>query len=303
MRTEEVLAIAESMLDKRIRAVPRIEVPKIEVGNGPGDEEVQIVLFSDLQTGLKFPGFSARILQNRVHRLARRVGKITAIHRTAYPIRRLAVFALGDMVHNDRIGRVISLDELEKVVMDQVYEVAVPCFTEFLLAMRQVFSEIDVYTVDGNHGSLGKFAAVKTNWDNIVYRTTALGLREYPEIRWHIETEKFWQKVQIWKWTFLLVHGDAIPMHLTLPWYGLTTRAMRWQGSLPGKKFRYMCLGHFHTASSVDWNEMEIFVNGSFVTSNQWVLKKLGLASSTIQWTMGCHPRKGVSWRYKLRLD
>lgn len=64
-----------------------------------------------------------------------------------------------------------------------------------------------------------------------------------------------------------------------------------------------MCLGHFHNASFIDWNEVEIFVNGCFVSDDQWVLKKLGLASSTTQITFGVHPRKGVTWRYKVRLD
>ena len=72
---------------------------------------------------------------------------------------------------------------------------------------------------------------------------------------------------------------------------------------MEGMKYHYVCLGHFHVASMLDWNDIEIFVNGCFVSSNQWVLKKLGLSSSTVQLAFGVHPRKGVTWRYKIRLD
>ena len=299
---EQALKLVGRLLAKHVTAMPRMEISPFPSSEGQGDEEIAVLMVSDLQTGLKFTGFNSHVLRERVRKLAIGVEKVVSLHRRAYPVRRLAVFALGDMVHNDRIGRVISLDELEKVVMEQVFDVASPCLSELLVTLRQTFEMIDVYTVDGNHGSLGKYAAVKTNWDNVVYRTCELQLAQYPEIRWHIEKKEFWQKVKLGKWVFLLTHGDSIPMHLTLPWYGITTRAMRWQGSLPGRDFQYLCMGHFHTASSLDWNEMEVFVNGAFVTSNGWVLKKLGLASSTVQWFFGVHPRRGVTFRYKIRL-
>lgn len=303
MRTEEVLALAEQIVLRHTKALPMVQPQAITISEGEGDEEIQVLLLSDLQIGHQTPSTTVRILRNRAERLTERTIKLATLHRNAYPIRKLTVFVLGDVVQNDRIGRVVSLDELEKVVMDQVFEVAVPVLSKMFLTFAQYYDKVNIYTVAGNHGALGRFAATKTNWDTIAYLAVAGQLANQPTIKFHIERDHFYQKVKIWKWVFLLVHGDQIPVHLTLPWYGLTTKAMRWQGSLPGPQFHYMCLGHFHHASFVDWNEVEIFVNGCFVTDDQWVLKRLGLRGSTTQVTFGVHPRKGVSWRYKVRLD
>jgi len=303
VKTEKAIQIATQLTEKYVVSLPEVQPLSVPIEYGDGDEEVQVLMLSDFQIGHQTPSTTARIIRNRARRLADRTIKLATIHRQAYPIRRLVVFLEGDVVQNDRIGRVVSLDELEMVVMDQVFEVAVPTLSEMLLTFAQHYEQVDVYTVDGNHGSLGKYAAIKTNWDTVTYLAVAGQLKNQKTIKFHIERKMFWQKVKIWKWCFLLVHGDQIPMHLTLPWYGITTRAMRWQGSLPGPPFHYMCLGHFHLASSLDWNDMEIFVNGAFVSDDQWVLKRLGLSSSTVQWTFGVHPRKGVTWRYKVRLD
>jgi len=303
MKTEEALLIAESIITRRVEALPPAKLSAFEPKAQGGDEETAVLLLSDMQIGHLTPTTTTRVVRNRAMRLAERIVKIVEIHRQAFPINRLAIFALGDIVHNDRVGRTVSLDELEQVVMEQVFASAVPTLTDFLLSLQPHFAKIDVYTVDGNHGSLGRYSAVKTNWDNVVYRTLALRLAEQPRISFTIAKDSFYQKVSIYKWTFLLAHGDQIPMHLTLPWYGLTTRAMRWQGSLPGKKFHYLTIGHFHVCSSLDWNELEIFVNGAFITDDQWVYKKYGLSNSTSQWLFGVHPRQGISFRYKVRLD
>jgi len=303
LATEIAVDEVQKMVMKHVKAIPEFKVPKLPKHKPGGDEEVQVLMLSDLQIGHMTPTTTVQIIRNRARRLTARVIRIAEIHRKAYPVKKLVIFLLGDIVQNDRVGKLVSLDELEIVVMDQVFKVAVPILSEMLLALQEHYEEIEVHAVDGNHGSLGKYAATKTNWDTVAYLTVAALLRNQPRITFNIERDAFFKKVKIGKWTFLLVHGDQIPMHMTLPWYGITTRAMRWQGSLPGGKFRYMCLGHFHLASSLDWNDMEIFVNGAFVSDDQWVLKKLGLAGSTIQYTFGVHQLKGVSWRYKLRLD
>lgn len=196
------------------------------------------------------------------------------------------------------------MNELECTLMPQMFKYAVPGLSEMLLTWCTQFEKVDVHCVPGNHGGFGKFQSDDFNLDTLIYMTVRDRTANQSNLHWFIEMERFWQKVSIQRKVFLLAHFDQIPMHLTLPWYGLTTKAMRWQGSLPGPKFQYMCGGHFHVCSDITWNEIEsIFVNGCFVSDDQWVLKKLGMSSSTKQWCFGVHPRKGVTWRYKVTLD
>jgi hypothetical protein len=276
----------------------------VAVAQGKGDEEVAVLVLSDLQIGHKTPTTSLRIISNRMERLADRVIKLVSIHRLAFPINRLVIFLLGDMIQSEEVGHKVSLDELEMPLMNQIFQGAVPITEKLLVTLLPHFpAGIDVYTVSGNHGRLDRYHSETTNFDTFIYLVLEQRLREVKGIRWHIEAQRFWQKADIFRHTFLLVHGDQIPMYLNIPFYGVTQRAMRWRGALPGKDFKTLVLGHFHVASDNSWNDMQIFINGCFVSDDQWVLKFIGMESTTRQWLFGVHPRQGISWRYKVRLD
>jgi hypothetical protein len=90
-------------------------------------------------------------------------------------------------------------------------------------------------------------------------------------------------------------------MFMNIPYYGITTRMMRLMGIVG--QFDYMCLGHFHTPSNLSWGNAEIFVNGCFVTDDQWVLQNLGMPSLAKQVMFFVHPKQGVSARYLVKLD
>jgi hypothetical protein len=100
---------------------------------------------------------------------------------------------------------------------------------------------------------------------------------------------------------FLISHGDCIPRYLNIPIYGITQRAMRWQGSLG--EFDYLCLGHFHTPIRMDWNQVEVIVNGCFVSEDMWVLKVIGMSTAPAQVFFGVHKNKGITWYYKVKLN
>lgn len=301
-KTADVLAEISRLLPLTVAALPALEIPELDLKQGKGDEEEVVLVISDLQIGHTTPTTDAKIVQARLQRLARRFVKIVGVHRKAYPIKKLHVFLLGDIVHGESVGHTVGLDELEHVLMDQMFKIACPALEKLLVALLPHFPDgIDVWTASGNHGRLDKFHADSTNMDTIVYRFLEARLANQKGIRWHIADQQFYQMVEICNHKFLVFHGDAIPMYLTLPYYGLTTRAMRLQGAVGN--FDYMVTGHFHVASSLCWNAMEIFVNGCFVTDDQWVLKKLGMSSTAKQIAFGVHPNQGVSWRYHIKLD
>jgi len=62
-------------------------------------------------------------------------------------------------------------------------------------------------------------------------------------------------------------------------------------------------MGHFHCLAQIPIEEFDIFMNGAFVTDDEYVLKRLGWGSHPFQWLCGVHPRTGVTWRYKLFLE
>ena len=304
MKTEDFLAELNYLFNKNVYKMPTIVKPqKIVYPEGEGDEEVAVLVIGDLQIGHKTPTTTMRIIANRMKRLTAKFIKITAHHRKMYPVRRLELFLLGDLIQSEDIGFKVGLDELEAVLMTQMFKGAVPVLEQLIVDLTPHFDRIDIRTVSGNHGRLDRFHADTTNWDTIIYRMLEGRTAQMPTVKWHIEGEKFWQKVKIWRRTFLIVHGDQINMWMNIPWYGITQRLMRWQGSMPGDSFSYAVLGHFHVISNFTWNDVQVFVNGCFVSDDQWVLKGIGMQSSTSQWAFGVHPRQGVTWRYQISLD
>ena len=217
MRREELEALMLDAIERKIESLPPAKVSDSRVEHPDGDEETMVLTLSDVHFGHKTPTTTCRIIANRLKRLGQRVVKVASIHRQAFPIRRLVVFALGDLCQGDQIGRFVSLDELENTVMVQVFDWAVPELSNFLLGLQEHFEKVDVYGVRGNHGSVRRNAGTDTNWDTIVYKAVAQRLANQPRIRWHIEEKTFYQIVKIYKWGFLIMHGDQIRSYLNIP--------------------------------------------------------------------------------------
>lgn len=301
IQTSRALTLLEEIVDRGTKASELKALPEIKVKMGKGDEEEMVLLFSDLQVGHKSPTTNIKILEGRLENLAKAVVKIATLQRNAIPIKKLNIFMLGDMIQSEDITSKVDLDSLEMVLMDQIFTGAVPMTEKFLLSILPYFPEgIDLYCVPGNHGATTKLNAPTTNWDTIIYKFLKNKTANYKKIRWHIEEKLFYQLVDIMGKKFILAHGDCIPRYLNIPIYGVTQRAMRWQGSIGN--FDYMCLGHFHTPLRMDWNNTEILINGCFMSDDQWVLKVIGMSTKPAQMCFGVHPRMGISFLYKLKL-
>jgi len=302
IRTDKAMEIIHDLVKNgAIEASPLANMPKYNIKQGIGDEEEMVLLFSDLQVGHKSPSTNLHILEKRMEALTQAVIKILTLQRHSIVIKKLNIFALGDMIQSEDIMTKVDLDSLEMVLMDQIFKGAIPMTEKLLLSLLPLFPDgIDVWCVPGNHGAISKMSAPTTNWDTIIFKILQAKTENYKSIRWHIEETLFYQQVKIQGHTFMLSHGDCIPRYLNIPIYGVTQRAMRWQGSIG--EFEYMCLGHFHTPLRMDWNNTEIIINGCFMSEDQWVLKVIGMSTQPSQICFGTHPRKGISWFYKLKL-
>lgn len=301
IQTDKAVEILTNLVKKNVGAASVIRLPKYNIKQGKGDEEELVLLLSDIQVGHKTPSTNLKIIGERMETLTQAVIKCTSLQRNSIPIEKLHVFLMGDMIQSEDILTKVDLDSLECVLKDQIFKGAVPMVEKLLLNLAPVFPKgIDIWCVPGNHGSLGKMSANSTNWDTFIYKVLEARLQGYPQIRWHIEEETFYQMISIMGKKFLISHGDCIPRYLNIPIYGITQRAMRWQGSLGN--FDYMCLGHFHTPIRMDWNQVEVIVNGCFISEDQWVLKVIGMSTSPAQVLFGVHPRKGITFFYKLKL-
>ena len=297
--------IVSEISESVIAALPKLvnplkEIPKpILKETGKYDEEQFGLLLSDFQVGHRTKTYDNKVFNVRMDILTQKVVKIAHLHRKSHPVKVLNIFLLGDLVQNERIGYLISLDELEGVIKQQVFEWVIPTLSKAISILAQDFEKINLFCVRGNHGGQGRFAATTTNWDDVVYHFLEQYFKSTARIKFTI-ADNFYLFAEIYKWKFLLVHGDQIPFHMTLPYYGLTTRAMRWKGSIGA--YDFLAVGHFHSFAHLCFNDLEILMNGAIVSDDDWVKKVIGLDGTCCQTLFSVHPRKGLAFVRKIGL-
>lgn len=263
------------------------------------DPETFVLLMSDLQAGHETKSFNFKVLEERMQHLIDRTLRVTALHRKSHEVPTLELFLLGDLVHGERVGITVGLDELEDTVIVQIFDVVLPLLMKAIEEFAANFDQLNIRCVSGNHGVVSKMNAGSTNWDLMIYKILALLFRNYKNVKFDI-AEDFYLITEVEGWKFLLAHGDQIPMYLNIPMYGITMRSMRWQKSI--EDFDILTIGHFHNFNNMDWNGTDIIINGTFVTDDEFVRKVLGLKGSCCQVLMSVHPRKRITFTSRIQL-
>lgn len=267
------------VIDELAKLVPQIqyENPKLKLGiRQHFDEEILVLELSDLHIGRTTNSYNIRVFKERMEMVADRVIRLVTLFRAGRNIKKLYIFGLGDWVDGDAIfpGQPF---EIEGSKMKQIFLWGLPSISKFLGEIAPHFKEIKIFCVKGNHGRNTKFDAQEVNWDLILYELLKESTKQIKNISWDI-TWEWYQIVKIFNWKFLLIHGDQIRMWMNLPFYGMTQKGMRWQGSIK-ERWDYLNLGHFHTPINFVWNNFEVIANGTFLSGDDWAQRELGMNS------------------------
>jgi len=295
---EVVETFISKIKSSKLEGLPKIKIERIK--QGKGDEEEIVLVISDWQIGHKTRSFNAEVAKERVVYLLKSFLKTLALHRLAYPIRKIHIFALGDFTQSELIGFKVDLSELEMVWGDQV--LVADTLLEYLITeISKHFDEVYVYCVRGNHGKGMKGTSDKTNFDDILYHLTAKAFKNNPRVHFNIARE-FYQIVNIYNWKFLLVHGDQVRGgSYNIPLYALLQKMLRWATSFM-EKWNFMICGHWHNYGHLQQNNQELIVNGTLVSDDEFVRREYGWECSTLQVMFSVHPRKGITWVHRLKL-
>lgn len=289
--------------DIEVKSLPEIKITPIPQVSEAEGEEAQVLLISDLQAGQKSATFNSKVLKQEMVLFTEKSLKLCELHRKMRPIKTLHACFLGDIIENMNVP-IPKLEELEHVVIDQIFEVAVPILNDLLVSHLQLFDEIKVYCVPGNHGQLQgrRSLSAKTNWDIFVYKTLALGLKNFEKIQFNIEENEFYHIANIFNTKCLLVHGDQIPSYLGTPFYGIDRRTLRWNVSIPGN-WQYCFMGHFHVCNYIRPSGIPVFINGTFASGATYPLQRLGLQDDPRQWVLFMSPKRGVTAQYDVKVN
>lgn len=271
-------------------------------GRPTKEAEQFVLLLSDIHVGRKTQSYNTSVMWKRADILLNAVSDILNIHRTAHPVEVINVMWLGDIIQHERIGRTVELSSLELTVMEQIYQHGLPLMEYIIDGLLAMNLQVRNYCVAGNHGRYGKRESdPTTNWDTVLYHSARLRYENNKRVTWKIATKGWYLITNIGGIKWFLWHGDQVRMYQTTPIYGLNTRVLRLQDSIEADIDVFAC-GHFHSSHYWQNARTAVIINGTWVSDDDWVLKTMGLVSSTRQWLLGIHKGK-ISFMSELYLD
>jgi hypothetical protein len=310
--TQEVIL---EYLHNHLQALPEVAHPapgSIKIANVNESEEELILNLGDIHAGEVVKAeelnglneYNFHILTHRLKCLTNSVINIAKNKLSGYTFRKLHILGLGDWIsgtiHEELVenaeGNVIEWTmNLAYIVAQMIRELAVE------------FEEIEFVGVIGNHGRLHKkprFKARYVNWDYVCYQMLSALLAKQKNVKCTIP-KSFWHIHEVNNHKFLLIHGDNINSNLGIPWYGIQRMVANLKELLASKEqhFDYIMLGHFHNYGLLDRVKGELVINGSLIGGNEYSVGKMFTSSEACQHFCGVHPKRGMTFRYKINVQ
>lgn len=318
-RLQRNLAIEKSRTDEITEAIYKalsdgiagLELPPVEPPEKDrrrSGEETAVVVWSDWQLGKATPSYGSEVCEERIERYCQKADRIVDVQRQDHPVKRVALFLLGDMIE----GELIFPGQAHEIDSSLYEQVAVDGPRILGAGVRWAasrFEHVDVYAVPGNHGYLGGRARRDyhplSNGDRMLYTFVEQLTADLDNVDWHV-TSEWWQVADLGdKCRFMLLHGDQVRGWAGVPWYGWTKKVLAWSSLSsiwPEMQFDHVAAGHFHTPVSMYVNGRRLWINASTESHNPYALEQLAAAGEPAQWLMFVKPGKGVTAEYLVDL-
>lgn len=294
-----------------IPALKLAPIPAAKQDPRTSGEEIAIAVLSDWQLGKVTESYDSEMCEVRVNRYVEKMLKITNLQRADHPVRRAAVFLVGDMIEGEDIfpGQ---RNEIDSSLFRQVTVDGPRILGNAVRKIASGFEKVDVYAVIGNHGAIGGRARrdynVETNTDRMLYQITKMLTEGEERIDWHVP-EADWKLVADLgpKCKFLLMHGHQVRGGFAgIPWYGWMKRtlgltALSARGLMD--EFDAIVAGHFHTPTTMYWNDVRVWINASTESHNVYALEQLSAMGRPAQWLLFSKPGFGVTAEYLVSLE
>ena len=270
--------------------------------------EVAVVLLSDWQLAKTTPSYNTAVCEERIRRLGAKVRELVAIQRADHPVREIHLLCLGDLIEGEMVfpGQAHLIDaSLYRQVMSDGPRILAGLVRE----MAADFEKVVVKGVIGNHGALGGRARKdyhpETNADAMMMEVARLVCQDLPNVDWEpvfTPGERRWYATDtIGSKTFFLFHGDQVKGGFGgFPWYGFAKRLNGWVRAVA--PFDYAVGGHFHTPVRMYLNGIVYWGNGSTESDNTYAQEGLAASGEPSQWLLFCHPDRGITAEYLIRL-
>lgn len=310
LRERAKLELVCDTLRAGIAGLPTLEPVTVRpVHDGPYDDEHAVLMLSDCHIGYRLTRDQAvglweydySVFKRYLHNLADKLAQIFPRHNYRIPV--LHLHFLGDITDGalTYIGQQRSLD----LSMMQQSMAALDQFTWFIRDCLLLVDTVECDAVWGNHPRVGQKGEVDPadNFDVVAYNFLKIRFENEPRVKWNVSEAPF-LLTNICGWTQALMHGDRIPRHLGIPWYGITRHNQNLVAlvdDLADVHIDTVEMGHFHEPA---WLAMRTwggcYINGSFTGATDLSIHGMQKATQPLQWLYGISPERAVTWDYKL---
>lgn len=265
-------------------------------------QEAAILCMTDLHYGKKTDSFNQDIFEQEILRLTETM-QSRREEFAGRNITELVCCILGDINDGSEIYPTQPHHQVETNVEVQAEEIT-EILTPFFQKMKEVWGNVRIETVPGNHGRSGRFAHDFASWDTVTYKYLR-GKLASDDIKVGINkggTNPFLRKVNVLGHNYLMYHGHDIKMFQGIPWYGIWNRVAKWATTSTLSPFEVIMMGHFHSFADNTLNKIRILTNGTMITDDDWALQVLGRESDNKWHLFGVTKDKAVDWQYPVDL-
>lgn len=295
-------------LETAVLKLPSIKAPRKIKPTLKFKEETVSLDLSDFQLGsvVTTEGtgglckYNKKEFLKRADKLTQSIYEIIEIQRRGgIPINKLNIHLLGDVVQGEEIfkGQAFYLDA---PLVEQVFQLGHEVVTRILIPLAQLFPEIDIFCIPGNHGRQSLKSHRTTNWDYIAYIFFKLLMANIKNVRFFISATSFMLYEMYPSQIHGLIHGNQARGWMGIPYYGVD-RLHKNLTSLAGVYISYFHYGHHHQPALIDLHIGKKIGNGSFEGGSEYSVNDLITANTPQQFMCGIN-QKGITWEYWLRL-
>ena len=260
-------------------------LPKLKFkSDKPEKDEIFLIGLSDLHFGglanseelFSGESFDSEVIKQIVDNYAAKVQEFT--QGLKYTFKKAAICSLGDILHT-LTGMTVKGTILEAdVLREEQFELALNSLIQFISRMLEIFPEIEVHAVKGNHAGAG---------DYILFKAIALYFRLNPQIKFNLYKSRQ-ACFRVGSVAILMDHGASDISKSSIPTTGSAKESyiqslfLQFPEVLTGAKCRLMLQGDRHRFMYEELKGFEHVIMGSCVLGDRYA-DNLGLHSRARQ--------------------
>jgi hypothetical protein len=272
--------------------------------------ETAVLHITDTHYGKLTSTYNSAVCEDRFIQIGTALEEITDLRRKFAAINTLVILAGGDFVEGQDIfpAQQFSVDV---DIVQQCLKHGPEVFANLVIRACQVFPEVEVNGVPGNHGRINKNGSPGFNSDSI-FLEVVRGLVEKVcpgRVTWNLpldrEPGKQWfAYTNVEGYGIVVIHGDfkAGPSNsLGYPWYTLGRRVANWVDVLP--EFSFVYVGHNHQWASFEVAGKMVLATGSTESNNDYAARNFASECSPHQRLTFFNEKHGLLSDIRIHLE